>query len=67
MSDNQRQGKGVGYVDDFGKACMIRCFECGKENYAPAVTSGMCAWCGYDANKPLPDPTAAGGKGKENG
>jgi len=46
-----RKGKGVGYKDRNGKLCMIRCFHCGKENYAAAVAGGTCAWCGYDANK----------------
>ncbi len=47
-----RRDKGFGYVDDkSGKTCMIRCFECGSENWAPAVASGDCAWCGYNPNK----------------
>lgn len=45
-----REGNGFGFTDK-GKRCMIRCFECGRENYAPAVMSGCCAWCGYDANE----------------
>jgi len=27
------------------------CPNCGKENYAFAVSSGQCVWCGFDANK----------------
>ena len=47
-----RKGKGVGYKDTkSGLVCMIRCFACGKENWAMAVASGQCAWCGHDANK----------------
>ncbi len=49
------KGKGTGYINDDFKICMIRCFECGKENYIPAVASGMCAWCGHDANKEADD------------
>jgi len=30
---------------------LTRCFECGRENYLPAVASGVCAWCGYDLNQ----------------
>lgn len=36
---------------------LVRCFECpdagdrGRENYAMAVASGTCAWCGFDINK----------------
>ena len=26
---------------------LIRCPECGRENWSPAVASGICAWCGY--------------------
>lgn len=29
---------------------LERCPDCGRENYAPAVASGICSWCGYDAN-----------------
>lgn len=34
-----------------GKTYLVRCPKCGKENYALAVSSGVCCWCGYDANK----------------
>lgn len=34
-----------------GKTYLVRCPKCEKENYAMAVSSGICAWCGYDANK----------------
>ena len=30
---------------------MERCPKCGKENWAPAVASGQCAWCGYKAKE----------------
>ncbi len=34
--------------------CLVRCFACnpayGKENYAIAVTTGKCAWCGWKEN-----------------
>lgn len=50
MKDNQdvRRGKGFGFWS--AKAALIylvRCFKCGRENYAPAVASGQCAWCGH--------------------
>lgn len=46
-SDNNiRKGQGNGYRSEDGTICMIRCFHCGQENYAPAVSSGQCAWCG---------------------
>lgn len=52
MSNSQdiRKGNGFGYMKEDGKIGMIRCFECGKENYAMSVASGICAWCGHDAN-----------------
>lgn len=46
-------GKGYGYkTEEDGHICMIRCFECGKENYGMTVSSGLCEWCRHDANKP---------------
>lgn len=30
-----------------GKKYLVRCPRCKKENYAPAVATGQCAWCGY--------------------
>lgn len=45
-----RKGKGFGYQTDDGRLCMIRCFECGRENYGLAVATGCCAKCGHDAN-----------------
>lgn len=53
MTTDIRKGKGFGYkVDANGHICMIRCFKCGVENWAMTVSSGHCAWCGHDANKP---------------
>lgn len=28
-----------------------RCPRCFRENWAPAVASGSCAWCGYKATR----------------
>lgn len=36
-----------------GKFFLVRCFNCSKENYGPAVASGACAWCGWSSNKPI--------------
>lgn len=33
-----------------GKTYLVRCPKCERENYSPAVSSGICAWCGYNAN-----------------
>ncbi len=51
MTDIITKDKGCGYKDDEGKTCMIRCFDCGKENYAINVPSGYCTWCGFNANE----------------
>ena len=51
MSQDVRIGKGFGYKTKSGKICMQKCFECGSENYAMAVGSGYCAFCGYTPNK----------------
>lgn len=51
MSQDVRQGKGFGYVDKEGKTCMIRCFECGEENYGMVVASGYCFNCSYTPNE----------------
>jgi ribosomal protein L37E len=37
--------KGYGFWSKF-KFYLIRCYECGKENYLPSVATGQCAWCG---------------------
>ncbi len=38
-----------------GRFCLVRCFACdpehGRENWAPAVASGECAWCGWPETK----------------
>lgn len=34
-----------------GGLFMERCPKCGKENWALAVASGQCAWCGYEAKE----------------
>lgn len=31
--------------------CLQRCPECQRENYGGSVSSGVCAWCQFDANK----------------
>ena len=36
------------YSED-GKPYLQRCPECSRENWAPAVATGRCAWCGYVA------------------
>ena len=35
------------FYDEDGHYYMVRCTKCELENWAPAVASGQCAWCGY--------------------
>ena len=32
---------------DQGQLFLVRCYRCGRENYAPAVATGTCAFCGW--------------------
>lgn len=38
-----------------GTILLIRCPKCEKENWAPQVASGICAWCGFDGRTLLKD------------
>lgn len=39
---------GHGFIPkDEEKVCIQRCPECKRENYALAVISGLCTWCGF--------------------
>lgn len=53
MTNDIVRGNGNGFLTKEGKIAMVRCFECGRENYAMNVLSGRCTWCGYNANKAL--------------
>ena len=33
-----------------GNVYLVRCPKCGRENYALNVATGVCTWCGYNAN-----------------
>jgi ribosomal protein S27E len=47
----------MGYVfEENGKLYLVRCPECGRENYGPAVSSGQCCWCGRIAKSTDVDP-----------
>jgi len=39
------------FCSEDGRAYLVVCPKCTRENYAPAVSSGRCVWCGYDLNK----------------
>ena len=43
--------KGVGYISKENNSIGLeRCPMCGKENYAMSVSSGICAWCKFNAH-----------------
>ena len=48
------QLKGANFRGKNGMVYLVKCYKCGgeygTENYAAAVSSGICAWCGDDAN-----------------
>lgn len=41
---------GSAYTKKDGRLGLIRCPKCKQENYAMAVSDGVCCWCGWDAN-----------------
>lgn len=42
--------RGLWVDDETGKIALERCPRCGRENYIMNVLSGICTWCGFDAN-----------------
>lgn len=42
--------KGEVFEDD-GQLFLVRCPKCGRENYLPAVATGQCVFCGYEATQ----------------
>jgi len=52
---NQEQG--ANFRGKNGKLYLVRCYACGdkdgrgRENWAPAVASGTCAWCGWSGEE----------------
>lgn len=49
------QMQGGNFRDKDGKLFLVRCYACeperGRENYAPIVATGYCAWCGWKEKK----------------
>ena len=43
--------KGNVWRAEDGRLFMQRCPRCDKENYAMAVSSGTCCWCGETARE----------------
>lgn len=50
-NDNWQRGEGRGFYAENKtgelEKWILRCPKCHEENYAPAVATGMCAWCGH--------------------
>ncbi len=49
------QDRPPNFRDEDGNLFLVRCFKCddkrGKENWSMAVSSGVCAWCGWTEKK----------------
>ena len=43
------------FRSDEGEPYVVRCPRCKLENWAPAVASGQCAWCGWEEGKQQED------------
>lgn len=39
------------FCDEEGKAFLVKCPKCERENYGLAVATGICCWCKYDLNE----------------
>lgn len=48
-SDRKQLAPGVDYYPKTNEVHLIRCPHCGRENYAIAVATGKCCWCGFDS------------------
>jgi len=48
-SDHTVNDRPPNFRSEDGRLYLVRCFSCGAENYAPAVSSGRCAFCGWKA------------------
>jgi ribosomal protein L37E len=52
VSQSKFGAKGNVFLGEDGtKLFLVRCPKCGVENYAPAVSSGICVLCGYKAKE----------------
>lgn len=49
--DEKADLKGYGFINRETKhISLIKCPDCGRENYAMNVMSGDCTWCPFKAN-----------------
>lgn len=39
------------FRDNNGRLFLVRCFNCGRENYIPNVALGICTWCNWREEK----------------
>lgn len=46
LTEEEKLSRG-NFRNEEGKLYIVRCPMCKQENYAPAVASGQCVWCGY--------------------
>ena len=51
MEKYVKLANGVEYYPDTDTVLLIRCPKCNRENYAIAVASGCCCWCGFDGRE----------------
>lgn len=58
MGRVEHPAQGVDYYPDDNLVLLIRCPECGRENYALSVTLGICCWCGFNARELLTHSSA---------
>ena len=47
------ENRGVEYYPEDDTLLLIRCPQCGQENYALNVARGICTWCGFDGRELL--------------
>lgn len=51
MGEVKRYEQHPNFRSTDGQLFLVRCYECGgkngRENWALAVASGQCAWCGW--------------------
>lgn len=60
-TDAVDQDRPPNFRNNDGQLYLKRCFacepDCGRENWAMAVASGQCCWCGWTEEASGADPT----------
>jgi len=51
FKNNNINDRPPNWRDKNGNLYVIKCFKCGKENHGAAVSSGICAYCGYNGEE----------------